>query len=685
MPPEALAPSAGIVLSLFERVERRVRLLEVMRATRTGAIVLGAMALAGLAVGWRGPLAWVPATTVAAVLGGTLVWWSRPRWSTPAVGTLIERAIPDSRNVVFTARELASDPRDVAPWMRQRVFDAGGALASRADPASIVPFARDAALMSLVLAMVAAIAAGAPQRFGRAARAAADRLSETPHGATAPLLTIHAEIEPPRYTGAPTTTVTDPQRLEVVQGSQVALSLGGSGEWHVRFGTHALSMGDPSSRRVELVVRESGYFAVERGGDDRRLIPVAVIPDRAPTVRVEAPGKDMLLPNAQGHVPVSTTATDDFGLRSLDLVYTRVSGSGEQFEFTDGQLPLSLSRENGKAWKGAGTFDLSRLKLEPGDSLVYHAVARDGRPGDSGAATSDTFFIEIAGPGQVALPGFELPPDRERYALSQQMIVLKLQRLRAREASLTREVVEQELGGIAAEQRAVRANFIFLMGGHVENEEEEAEQSGEIQEGRLQNNARREINTAIKFMGDAEQKMVAVDTSGALPPAKSAVDALERAFGRNRYFLRTLAERSRIDPSRRLSGDLKEAKDWRRLLQAPSGDQAIGQARTLVSTLVSAASARSIASSMSAQDAGALAERALSVDPASADWQAVSSALSQLRDGIVAGRADVDLRRVVTAALQPLLKLAGSNVRGAAPDDLSGSLRGAWADEARRR
>ena len=134
-----------------------------------------------------------------------------------------------------------------------------------------------------------------------------------------------------------------------------------------------------------------------------------------------------------------------------------------------------------------------------------------------------------------------------------------------------------------------------------------------------------------------------------------------------------------------MSGDLKEAKDWRRLLQAPSGDQAIGQARTLVSTLVSAASARSIASSMSAQHAGALAERALSVDPASADWQAVSSALSQLRDGIVAGRADADLRRVVTAALQPLLKLAGSNVRGAAPDDLSGSLRGAWADEARRR
>ena len=64
--------------------------------------------------------------------------------------------------------------------------------------------------------------------------------------------------------------------------------------------------------------------------------------------------------------------------------------------------------------------------------MIYRVVGRDARPGDAGFASSDTFFIEIAGPGQVALAGFELPPDRERYALSQQMIVLKLERLRAR-------------------------------------------------------------------------------------------------------------------------------------------------------------------------------------------------------------------------------------------------------------
>ena len=148
---------------------------------------------------------------------------------------------------------------------------------------------------------------------------------------------------------------------------------------------------------------------------------------------------------------------------------------------------------------------MSRLGLAPGDAMIYRIVGRDERPGEAGLASSETFFIEVAGPGQVALAGFELPPDRERYALSQQMIVLKLERLRAREQAIDRATLEQEVGNIAAEQRAVRANFVFLMGGEVEDEEAEAEHSHEIQEGRLENTARREIVDAIQHMGRSKR------------------------------------------------------------------------------------------------------------------------------------------------------------------------------------
>ena len=76
----------------------------------------------------------------------------------------------------------------------------------------------------------------------------------------------------------------------------------------------------------------SGYLAIEPTDRDasmsRRLIPVTVIPDRAPTIRVEAPGKDLLLPDATPVVGFSASAADDFGLQSLELRYTKVSGSG---------------------------------------------------------------------------------------------------------------------------------------------------------------------------------------------------------------------------------------------------------------------------------------------------------------------------------------------------------------------
>ena len=35
-------------------------------------------------------------------------------------------------------------------------------------------------------------------------------------------------------------------------------------------------------------------------------------------------------------------ATDDFGLRSLVLRYTKVTGSGENYEFQEGEIPLTV-------------------------------------------------------------------------------------------------------------------------------------------------------------------------------------------------------------------------------------------------------------------------------------------------------------------------------------------------------
>src|SRR5262249_30529478 len=156
--------------------------------------------------------------------------------------------------------------------------------------------------------------------------------------------------------------------------------------------------------------------------------------------------------------------------------------------------------DSARAWTATASLSLAALGLEPGDALIYRAVASDARRGPAGESSSDTYFIEIAGPGDVPLEGVDMPPDRERYAFSEAMIVLKIQRLIAREAAMPRAEVVETAANIAAEQRAVRANFIFLLGGEVEDEVVEAETSHEIQEGRLANQARREIVAATLLM-----------------------------------------------------------------------------------------------------------------------------------------------------------------------------------------
>ena len=52
----------------------------------------------------------------------------------------------------------------------------------------------------------------------------------------------------------------------------------------------------------------------------------------------------MFLAKPDRTVPVKIEATDDLGVASLSLSYTKVSGSGENFQFTTGEFPVQIAR-----------------------------------------------------------------------------------------------------------------------------------------------------------------------------------------------------------------------------------------------------------------------------------------------------------------------------------------------------
>jgi hypothetical protein len=636
---DAAVVSEAAVIAAIQAVARRLQVRQVLISV---TMVL-ALAAAGLLLGH------VVAALAAGLTAASVAFLQRRReWSRAAAAKSIERAGPGCRNVVITAEELLRHPERTASWMRSRVMTDAAARATSVPLQQVVPLRLPLGLVfcAVSVCVVAAL-------FTPSGRTASDILQsslvQVPHlerlEASAPLRIV-VTITPPPYAGKPPQQHQDPPRIEALEGSTLRLAISGPGPgWRVRSGAGVLPASGPAGQSVvETVVGENGYLAIEPVGSpegaaaarDRRLIPVTMIPDHAPTVRVEDPGHDLVVADATRTIAIRAAASDDIGLRSLEIRYTKVSGSGEQFAFEEGALPLTIGRDTSQAWTGTARVSMAALKLVPGDALVYRAVARDARPGDKGLASSDTFVVEIAGPGQLALDGLEMPPSQQRYALSQQMIVLDIQRLRARERRLSREILKEAADSIATRQRAVRANFVFLMGGHVEDGAVGPEPMAASKDVRLENTAEQEMNAAGLHMGRVEVALAGVDTSTALAEAKAAVAALQRALGRSRYILRTIPVGSRIDPSRRLTGELSGARDWRREIAAPASDRELGEARILLSRILEIASLVNAGGSVDPSRFLSIAEQALAIGPGLETWQRVSAqlqAIARAQDG----------------------------------------------------
>jgi hypothetical protein len=643
----------------LQAVVARTRLDHALRAAAVG-LVAGAVALVVLRAAGTGTIP-VSAFSVVAAVCGLATFAGLRRERTPvAAAAAIERTDRTLHNLVVTAQELMEAPGTTREYMRQRVLAEAGRRAAAIDASKVVRLERDGLAAVVALVMVTGAAA---VHLPAAARPEISKSPNSQISKSADGFTI--DLVPPAYTGRSTVHLRNPASLDAFAGSQALIRVPGGVSADIRLNGTLL----PVSREgaAQAVLTASGYLAIDAGGV-HRLLPLAVTPDRAPAVRITAPGKDMRVATTDVSIPIAADALDDLALRSFELRYTIVSGTGEQFSFTEGTLPATLARSSDQSWRIESSLSPAQLKLEPGDALIYRAVAADRRPGETGIASSDTFFVEIAGPGDVALTSVEMPPDKERYALSEAMIVVKIERLQARERSMARPALVEAVGNIAAEQRAVRANFIFLLGGEIQDEEVEAETSSEIAEGRFVNKARQEIVGATVLMGRVERALTAVSTKDALPLAREAVRALQRAFGHSRYLLRALPARARIDPARRLSGDLSAAADWHRALAPAALDPQADAARAALMDVIAVARDLDVAAARGdlAARLSRLAERVMATAGAALEPplhlaalgdEALAKAARDLlaaRDAIAAGQIAV-ARAALQRAAAPLI------------------------------
>ena len=165
-----------------------------------------------------------------------------------------------------------------------------------------------------------------------------------------------------------------------------------------------------NARRQFTISEDGQYFIAARvGGEQVRLTDdyfITLLEDQKPEIQLIRPGRDWRA-NRIEEVTVQVDATDDFGLKSLELRYALNGGEWQS-------VPLSIEDREFRVdhvfmleamgpGNDAAAQDESGAMV-PGDLIAYYALATDREQ----TARSDMFFIEVQ------------PFDR-RYSQSQQM------------------------------------------------------------------------------------------------------------------------------------------------------------------------------------------------------------------------------------------------------------------------
>ncbi len=582
-PTDALLQPA---LELLHRARAAARIAAVMQAIAAGSACAAAVIALAAVAGWLPKDAQIVALGCGATIATTfsVLFWHRCTMARAALS--IESGAPHLHNLLVTVEQLSRRRAHVHPLVAGEIGRQTSAALADLD-FRVIRAVRGSALFAAVMACGALVLTSSVSPEKVAGRSPGEDVAVALSSAIG---TLTVQVTPPRYSGRAAFTLRDPAQVRVLEGSQIVLEVAG--------GAADLSLVEPagsatsmtrqgSTQTLGFPARETMFYLVRATGDSTmapRVLALIVEADERPAVRILAPARDLALTAPDVRISVAIDATDDLGLADLSLRYTHVAGSGETFAFKEGVLPIRLEQQTSGHWRATSELPLPSLGLKTGDTLVYRAVARDRKPGGAPSA-SDTYLVEIGSVTGISSEGFALPAEKDRHAISQQMVIVKTERLLASWHQVRAAALLEQSRLLAVEQRMVRAEFVFMTGGEVEDEAEEAAHSHDLVEGRFENEGTRELLVAVREMSRAEAALNEASLAEALVLERSALQALQRAFDRRRYFLKTVPERARIDASRRLTGERRDAHSTSREIRGSTPPDQLNQLRAISEAL----------------------------------------------------------------------------------------------------
>jgi len=183
---------------------------------------------------------------------------------------------------------------------------------------------------------------------------------------------VHTGLEPRTIAGS-TGDVSAPAGTEVTIRTRADRDVDAAALLLSPSGTRVPLKVDKRELTGSFVLSESGQYhvafldgsKVKAEGPDQSITVEA---DQAPQVRVSAPLDNLELDPRKQAVTVKFEASDDYGLASLELVYTPQGGQ---------QARVSLKPDDGRTTRGSYQWDLAPLGLTPGQTVTWFLEATD--------------------------------------------------------------------------------------------------------------------------------------------------------------------------------------------------------------------------------------------------------------------------------------------------------------------
>lgn len=374
-----------------------------------------------------------------------------------------------------------------------------------------------------------------------------------------------AIVTPPNYSRIAADTIDNPTSISALVGSDLRFV----GPW---------------SAQVTMPRRP---IALRLSGPTERLVALEPRADSAPSVVMELPARDTVLPTARGSLALAASARDDFGITTGWFEMIVSSGDGERFTARS----TAIGRTSGagaQQLRLSVALRLDTLGLKPGDIVHLRAVARDANPArDAEAGSSETRTLRVFRRGEADSVAVEAapPPEVGRSELSQRMLINMTEKLVSDMRRLSRSDASREASNIAREQARLRRRvgaiiFTRLTGDEPEPDDTAGMDVDTLPPGeallRAASAATNQpdlihseeeggdgtvigINAplleAFNAMWEAERRLGVMEPRQALPHMRAALAAIQRARAAERLYLRGRAPKIVIDLARiRLSG-----------------------------------------------------------------------------------------------------------------------------------